>query len=106
MIFKRFLIDKIQDKNKVFQRQISNELKVKVKVKRNQNNVNTISYNQRRKKFDIFLETKIIWAFMPESGFGMDSQKLYANGSQRITIPKVYAPILSLRSKGSKFRPV
>ena len=46
-----------------------------------------------------FLETKIIWAFMPESGFGMDSQKLYANGSQRITIPKVYAPILSLRSK-------
>ena len=36
MIFKRFLIDKIQDKNKVFQRQISNELKVKVKVKVNQ----------------------------------------------------------------------
>ena len=36
---------------------------------------------------------------MPESGFGMDSQKLYANGSQRITIPKVYAPILSLRRK-------
>jgi hypothetical protein len=65
LIFKRFLIDKIQDKNKVFQRQISNELKVKVKVKWNQNNVNTISYNQRRKKFDIFLETKIIWAFMP-----------------------------------------
>ena len=35
-----------------------------------------------------FLETKIIWAFMPESGFGMDSQKLYANSSQRITIPR------------------
>jgi hypothetical protein len=31
--FKRFLIDKIQDKNKVFQRQISNELKVKNKSK-------------------------------------------------------------------------
>lgn len=36
MIFKRFLIDKIQDKNKVFQRQIQIELKVKVKVKKNQ----------------------------------------------------------------------
>ena len=58
LIFKRFLIDKIQDKSKVFQRQKSNELKVKIKVKWNQNNVNTISYNQRRKKFDIFLETK------------------------------------------------
>ncbi len=45
--------------------QISNELKVKVKVKWNQNNVNTISYNQRRKKFDIIFETKLIWAFMP-----------------------------------------
>jgi hypothetical protein len=31
------------------------------------------------KRFDIFLETKINWAFMPENGFGMDSQKLYAN---------------------------
>jgi len=43
---------------------------------------------------------------MPENGFGMDSQKLYANSSQRITIPKVYAPILSLQRKGSNFRPV
>ncbi len=53
------------------------------------NNVNTISYNERRKKFDIFLETKKIdWAFTPKIGFGMDSQKLYANSSQRITIPR------------------
>ena len=34
LVFKGFLIDKkIQDKNKVFQRQISNELKVKNKSK-------------------------------------------------------------------------
>ena len=33
LVFKRFLIDKIQDKSKVFQRQISNELKVRIKVK-------------------------------------------------------------------------
>ena len=51
-------------------------------------NVNTISYNRRRKKFDIFLETKMDWAFNSKNGFGMDSQKLYANSSQRITIPR------------------
>ena len=28
------------------------------------------------------------WAFMPENDFGMESQKLYANSSQRITIPR------------------
>ena len=59
-----------------------------LKIKMELHNVNTISYNRRRKKFDIFLETKIDWAFMSNVDLGWILRKLYANCSQRITIPR------------------
>ena len=84
MIFKSFFIDKIQDKIKYFKDEYKINLKLKIKVKQCKYNL----LQSKKEKVRYIFGNKNRLGFYAKNGFGMDSQKLYANSSQRITIPR------------------